>query len=177
MVPLPIPIKTRCSKTGSRGDYSSISFRIVCAFTQRDEILRFECVDPVGVSFEIIDQSHRTELELICQFTRIYDPRKIRNPTSPAAHGSRYSKACTLHRYPFCPDEVGDDVGQAPMLLAHIDLLDHTLQLVALSFEGRQPDASRADFTCENHDSIFLHSRPSCSINSSASFGPHVPAA
>src|SRR5437016_5854576 len=111
------------------------------------------------------------------QLAGINDPGEIRDFASASSHRTCDPEASALHRYPFGSDEVGDDFGQAALFLAHVDFFDHLLEFVALSFKSGQPGAGSADFTSENHASIFLHSRSSRSISSSASFGPHVPPA
>ena len=65
---------------------------------------------------------------------------------------------------------------QPAVLLAHVNLFDDALQVITLCFERCQSGARGADFTGQNHCSIFLHSRSSRSSRSSASLGPKVPA-
>src|SRR5438552_9194011 len=177
MVPEPIPIKARDSKAGPRRDHRAIAFCIFGSFAERNEIFRFESIDSVGVSFEVVDESYRIQLELPAQLTGINDPGEIRDFAAAGSYWTCDAEASALHRYLFGSDEVGDDFGQAAVFLAHVDFFDHLLEFVALSFESGQPGARSADFTSENHASIFLHSRSSRSISSSASFGPHVPPA
>src|SRR5439155_13760106 len=177
MVPEPIPIKARDSKPGPRRDHRSIALCIFGFFAERNEILGFESVDSVGVSFEVVDQSYRIQLELPGQLVGINDPGEIRDFAAAGSYWTCNPEARTLHRYPFGSYEVGDDFGQTAVFLAHVDFFDHLLEFVALSFESGQPGPGSTDFTSENHASIFLHSRSSRSISSSASFGPHVPPA
>ena len=56
-------------------------------------------------------------------------------------------------------------------------LFDQGKTLQILNIEDGQPGVGPSDVACQYHFSEFLQWRPSRSIRSSASFGPHVPAA
>src|SRR5207245_8889404 len=88
MVPEPIPIKARDSKPGPRRDHRSIALCIFGSFTQRNEIFRFESIDSIGVSFEVIDQSYSIQLDLPGQLAGINDPRE-------SSHLDSVSSPCT----------------------------------------------------------------------------------
>src|SRR5437899_1117540 len=99
MVPEPIPIKARDSKPGPRRDHRSIARCIFGSFTQRNEIFRFESIDSIGVSFEVIDQSYRIQLELPAEFVGINDPGEIRDFAAAGSYWTCDPEASTLHRY------------------------------------------------------------------------------
>lgn len=70
--------------------------------------------------------------------------------------------------------EVSNNLRQAFVLAARINLLDRTLKPIAFGLERGQPRVSSADVTRKYH-TIFLQCRPSRSMRSSDSLGPHEP--
>src|SRR5260370_27339609 len=176
MMPDPIQKKARHAQPGARGDYRSISFRILGACVQRNEILGVEPVDSVGISFKIVNHSHGIEFKLLSQVARINHPRQIGNLAPAASHGPSNAEACAMRRDPFRIDESGDDLGQTAVLLAHVGLFDHEPEPAAFLLECREPGTSSAALSCKYHGSILLHWRSSPFLSSSSSFGPQLPA-
>src|SRR2546430_11275231 len=101
MMPVAIPIHAGHAQSGARGDYGSISFRILGAFIQRNEILGVESVDAVSVGFEIINHSHGIEVKLLGQVTRINHPWQIGNLAPAPSHGPSNSEPSPWPRNPF----------------------------------------------------------------------------
>ena len=82
-----------------------------------------------------------------------------------------------MHGNAFGAGELGKDFSEAAVFLTRIVFLDDTLQAIALGFEGGETGAGGADFSGEDHGSIFLHWRLSASSRWSDSAGPQEPAA
>ena len=172
-----IPIKSGDTQPRSRRNHRSISDRIFRACTQDHEILGFESINAVGEGFEIVNQSDGLGLEHSGEFRGIDRPCKVGDLASSPANRSGHAKARAVHRDPFRFHKVRNDVGQASLLLAHVNFLDYLIKSVAVAVKCGEPGPRCADLSCEDHGSIFLHSRSSRASNSSASFGPHEPAA
>src|SRR5215467_5811503 len=75
-------------------------------------------------------------------------------------------------RNAFCLHEVGNDLRQPGVFFAGVDFLYHTVEAITFGFEGGQPGLCTAYIASKDH-SIVLQWRPSRSMRSSASLGPH----
>ena len=100
-MPKSVPIESRHAETSARGDYGAVSFFVFGAFIQSNEIFGVECVDSVGIGFEIIDQANRIELQLFGQFASVDGPRKIGD--FAATSFSRVRRPQSMRFAPGCP--------------------------------------------------------------------------
>ncbi len=169
-----VPVKSGFAQPGSRRNHGGVAFGLARPFAQGDEVLRLQRVNSVGEGFEVVDQTDAAQLQLRGQFARVNGPRQVRNLAAASSDRTCDSKARRLRWNALGPGEVGNNFGQAAVLLAGIDFLDHALQAIALGLEGRESRVGGADVARKDH-AIFLQCRPSRSMRSSDSFGPHEP--
>src|SRR5713101_7732048 len=113
MVPVAVPVKAGHTESGASGDYGAVSFRVLGALIQRNEVLGVERVDSVGVGFEIIKHSHRIEFQLLSQIARVDDPGQIGNLAPTASYRASHPETGAMHQDSFRFDEGVDDFRQA----------------------------------------------------------------
>src|SRR5204862_1608057 len=88
-----VPVHAGLAETGAGRDQRRVAARVDLAFAQRQEVLVRERGETVGVGLEIVDESHRSEIELARELARVDDPRQVRRATDAAADRTRDAEA------------------------------------------------------------------------------------
>jgi hypothetical protein len=165
------------AETRPRGDHRAVPVRARRAFVQAHEVVSTEHGDAVRHRLEIVHERDLRKAELLRELARLDDPRQVRRAHAAAAHGTRDAEPRAVEAVRVRAAEVAQDLDEARMMRARIDLLDLDLEPVLLLVDESDPRVRPADVAGQDHSSTLRQRRPSRPSNSSASFGPHEPAA
>src|SRR5262249_53236262 len=115
----------------TRRDYGHIAFRVAGTFAYGYEVRRLQRIEAIGKGLKVIDQADGAQLQLSCELTRVNHPRQVGNLAASVSDRSGDSETRGLGRNSLGLYEVGNDLGQAGVLPAGIDLFHHALQAIA----------------------------------------------
>ena len=171
---LAIPVEPCLAQAGAGSDDRGIP-RGVRALVERNKIVWSQYGDAVRKGLQIIEQPNRPEVQRapalghrrprkgsLCHYVHVSPGRPLRSRRHRSAG---HVQTQTSSRW--FPGSHGRDSDRFPRR-----------QVPGVRHAQRRKPAycSGADVAGQDHPLILLHCRPSCSISSSASFGPQVPA-
>src|SRR5580698_5146698 len=172
-----VPIHAGLPESGAGGDYSLVAYGISFYLVQRNDVFGIERRNSPRVGLKIINQNCLFQFEFVGETLRLDDPGKVGGFNPAVANRASHAEASGIGMN-FCGmDKLGDNLIQAGVFAAGKHGSGNQAEMAVDNIEERQPCIGPSDVACQDHLSKFLQWRPSRSSNSSASFGPHVPAA
>ena len=173
----PVPIHAGLPESGAGGDYRLVAYGISFYLVQRNYVFGVKRRNSPGVGLKIINQNCLFQFEFVGETSGLDDPGKIGCFNPAVANRASNAEASGIGMHLCRIDELRDDLIQAGIFAARKHGCGNQAEVAVDNIEERQPCIGPSDVACQDHLSKFLQWRPSRSSNSSASFGPHVPAA
>src|SRR5579863_7245445 len=173
----PVPIHAGFPESGAGGNYSLVAYGISFYLVERNYVLGIERRNSPGVGLKIINQNCLFQFEFVSETLGLDDPGKVGGFNPAVANRASHAEASGIGTHLCGIYKLRDDLIQAGIFAAGKDGCRNQAEVAVDNIEERQPCIGPSDVACQDHLSKFLQWRPSRSSNSSASFGPHVPAA